>query len=82
MDYRHYRGDGVKIPAWLHRHAHKLRRLGVILLLAGISLPWLILIKLLKSSFFLNILAYSLILLGPILYLIGMVFDNLIDRSQ
>ena len=82
MDYRNYRGDGIKVPTWLHRHAHRLRQAGVVMVIAGISLPWLILLKLVKSSFLTNILAFALILLGPIAFLVGMVFDNLIDRSD
>jgi hypothetical protein len=61
---------------------HKLRPLGTILLLTGAAIPFLILIKLLRSTYFLNILAFALILLGPILYLIGLAFDTHADRSR
>jgi hypothetical protein len=82
MDYRNYRGDGIKIPPKIRRYLHKLRPVGVVLMLCGIAIPMLILLKILESTLFINILAYTLILGGPILYLVGMIFDTVVDRSQ
>ncbi len=82
MDYRYFQGDPRWIPNKIRRHLHKLRRVGVILLLTGIAIPWLIMTKVLESTFLANFAAYGLMLLGPILYLIGMVYDTWGDRSQ
>ena len=82
MDYRNYRGDGFKIPPKIRPHLHKLRQVGVALMLSGLAIPMLIMIKILGSSFLANFLAFFLMLLGPILYLIGMVFDNYVDRTK
>jgi predicted membrane channel-forming protein YqfA (hemolysin III family) len=82
MDYRYYRGDGPKIPPKLIPYLHRLRLVGTVLMACGLAMPMLILIHLLKSTYLLDILAFVLILLGPILYLIGMVFDNYVDRTK
>jgi hypothetical protein len=82
MDYRNYRGDGFKIPSKVLPHLHKLRQMGVALMVSGLAIPMLIILKILESTFFANILAFVLVLLGPILYLVGMVFDNYVDRSK
>jgi len=82
MDYRYFQDDGTWIPKKLRRHLHKLRRVGVVLMLTGIAIPFLIMIKLLESTFLANFLAYGMMLLGPILYLIGLVFDTYADRSK
>ena len=82
MDYRHYRGDEIKIPPKFRRYLHLLRPVGLILGIAGTIVPFLILIKILKSTFFINFLAYTFLVLFPIFYLIGMAFDNLVDRTK
>lgn len=82
MDYRYYRGDGPRIPLKVRRFLHRLRPVGVLFLVGGILIPLLILIKVLPSTYFINFLAFGLMLSGPILYLVGMVFDNYIDRAE
>jgi hypothetical protein len=82
MDYRNYPGDGFKIPPNIRPHLHKLCQVGVALMVSGLAVPMLIILKLLESTFFANILAFVLMLLGPILYLVGMVFDNYVDRTK
>jgi hypothetical protein len=82
MDYRHYRGEGIKIPPEIRRHLHKLRPVGVVCLLAGVAIPGLIVIKLLESTFLINFLAYTLMVLGPIFYLVGLANDSYADRSE
>jgi hypothetical protein len=82
MDYRNYRGDGFKIPSKIRPYLNKLRQVGVVLMVSGLAIPMLILLKILGSSFFVNFLAFFLMLLGPILYLVGMVFDNYVDRTK
>ena len=82
MDYRDSRGDGFKIPSKIRPHLHKLRHVGVALMVSGLAIPMLIILKILESTFFANFLSFTLMLLGPILYLVGMVFDNYVDRSK
>ena len=81
MDYRYYRGDEPKIPPKIRRYMHLLRPVGVVFLLTGIVIPMLILVKVLASTYFVNFLAFGLLLLGPVLYLVGMVFDSFVDRA-
>ena len=82
MDYHYYRGDEPKIPPKLRRYMHLLRPVGVVLMVTGIVIPMLILVKVLGSTYFVNFLSFGLMLLGPALYLVGMVFDNFVDRAQ
>ena len=81
MDYRYYRGDGLKIPPKIRRYLHRLRLAGVVFMVSGILIPLLIIVKILKSTYFVNFLAFALLLLGPVLYLVGMVYDNYVDRA-
>ena len=82
MDYRHDSGDGVIIPPKLKHYLHLLRPVAVILAVADIIIPLLMLMGIVKSTFFTNFLIASFIVLFPTLYLIGMAFDNYIDRTQ
>lgn len=82
MDYRHFREDRFRVPAAIRRHLHKLRQVGLALMAAGLAIPFLILVKALKSTVLANGFALGGILLGPILYLVGMVFDTYVDRSK
>lgn len=81
MDYRHFRDERFRVPAGVRRHLHKLRRVGLVLMVSGMAVPMLILVKALKSTVLANVFAFGAILLGPILYLVGMVFDTYVDRS-
>jgi hypothetical protein len=51
------------------------------MLLGGVVLPWLMVLHILESTFFWNFLATGLTSLGIMLVIIGVVFDNLIDRG-
>jgi hypothetical protein len=82
MDYRDYHDDGFKIPPKIRPHLHKLRHVGSVLIVSGLAIPIFIILKILESTLFANILAFVLMLLGPILYLVGMVFDNYVDRTK
>ena len=82
MDYRYYRGDETKIPPKLKRYLHLLRPVGVIFAVAGIIIPLLMLMGIVKSTFFVNFLTCAFIVLFPICYLIGMAYDNNVDRTQ
>jgi len=82
MDYRNYRGDESLIPPKLRRYLHYLRPVGVVFCICGIIIPFLTLLQLIKSSYFINFLAFGLLLLGPIFYLIGRSFDSFVDRVK
>jgi len=82
MDYRYYRGDGPKKPSKWTKHIHKLRYVGTGMMLIGVIIPWLLILHILKSTFFINFLATGLIFLGAMFVIIGLVFDNLIDRAD
>jgi len=49
--------------------------LGFILMLLGIIFPFLMVMKILESTFFLNFFSYTLSLLGMILGIIGIAYD-------
>ena len=81
MDYRYYRGDGPKIPSKWKKHIHLLRYIGTAMLLGGVVLPWLMVLHILESTYFWNFLATGLTTLGIMAVLIGVVFNNLVDRG-
>lgn len=82
MDYRYYRGDGPQLPPKLTKHIYKLRYVGTVMLIAGVVLPFLMTIHVFKSTFFLNFLTTILTTLGMTFVVVGLVFDNLIDRAE
>ena len=83
MDYRNYRGESpINLPPWLKKHFHKLRSIGTGLLIFGALGPFLIVIKVIPSTFGFNAITYVSMFLGGVLFLVGLIFDNLIDRSE
>jgi hypothetical protein len=82
MDYRNYRGDLPELPPCLTRHLHKLRWLGGVMVLSTPVIGWLTVLKIIQISFFWYILAGLNMFFGIILFSIGLVFDNPIDRSK
>lgn len=49
--------------------------IGFILMVLGIVFPFLMVMKILESTFFLNFFSYTLSLLGMILGIIGIAFE-------
>jgi hypothetical protein len=82
MDYRNYRGEEPLIPPKLRRYLHFLRPVGVFFSICGLILPFLTLLRLIESTYFINFLTFFLLLLGPIFYLVGSSFDSYVDRVK
>jgi hypothetical protein len=83
MDYRNYRGESpINLPPRLKKHMHKLRPIGTGLLLFGAVGPFFMVIKLVPSSFAFNVITYVSMFLGGVSFLVGLIFDNLVDRSE
>ena len=82
MDYRNYRGDPPKLPPWLTRHLHLLRWLGGVMVFTAPVIGWLSVLKILQISFSWYFLGVCNMGVGMILFIIGLVFDNSIDRSK
>ena len=81
MDYRYYRGDGPKLPTKWKKHIHALRYIGTVMLIAGVVIPWLMVLHILESTFFWNFLSSGLTVVGMMAVLVGVIFNNLIDRG-
>jgi hypothetical protein len=81
MDYRYYRGDGPKISSKWIKHIHLLRYIGTGMLLGGVILPWLMVLHMLESTYFWNFLSAILTVVGMMAVVIGVVFNNMIDRG-
>jgi hypothetical protein len=62
--------------------AHLLLGLGVFLMLLGIALPFLIVIQVLKSSFFLNFFSYGASVAGLALGTIGFALWSKTARKE
>jgi len=81
MDYRYYRGDGPKIPSKWRKYVHLMRYIGTGMLIFGVLIPWLIILDFFPSTFFWNFLSSGLTVVGMMSVVIGMIFNNLIDRG-
>ncbi len=81
MDYRYYRGDGPKLPAKWRKYIHLLRYVGTGMMIGGVVLPWLMVLHILRSTFFWSFLSSVLLVVGMMAVLIGIVFNNLVDRG-
>jgi predicted membrane channel-forming protein YqfA (hemolysin III family) len=83
MDYQHYRGETlIAIPHRIRRRLHLLRYVGLACFAVSIAIPMLILMRVIQSTFLASFLTWTLITLGPALFLVGMIFNNIIDRSR
>ncbi len=82
MDYRYYRGDRPKLPGWLRRHLHKLRYIGAIMMVSTPIIGWLTVLKIINITFFWYLFAIFCQGVGILFYIIGLTFNNLIDKSQ
>jgi hypothetical protein len=82
MDYSNFDRGRPRLPAFIRRNMRYLRPVGLVFCAIGLLLPLLILVKVLTSTFLLNILAYFLLVLGPASYLVGLAFDGYVDRAE
>jgi len=81
MDYRNFENGRPATPPRLRRHLRKLRPVGIFVTVVSVAIPFLTVLKILKSTYFLNIFAYILIVIGPIMYLVGLAYDSYVDRA-
>ncbi len=65
------------ISSW---HPWKIILLGIIMMLISIALPLLMVLHLIRSTFFLNFLAFVLSVSGMLIGFIGMVFYVKLNR--
>ena len=82
MEYRNYRSDGPRIPPKFRRYLHMLCPLRSILTVSAIAIPFLAILKIPKITILGNHLAFFLILLGLIFYLMGLPYVTYIDRTS
>jgi membrane protein implicated in regulation of membrane protease activity len=66
----------LKLQPW------KMIALGGAMMLVSMVLPWLMVMQILRSTFFLNFLAYGLSVAGMLIGFIGMVSIVKIRRTQ
>jgi len=60
----------------------KMIALGGVMMLVSMVLPWLMVLQIVRSTFFLNFLAYGLSVAGMLIGFIGMVSIVKIRRTQ
>lgn len=82
MDYRNFDRGRALLPSFIRRNARYLRPIGIILCVIGLGLPFLMVIKILQSSYVLNFLSYICLFLGPLAVLVSLAFDGYVDRSE
>jgi hypothetical protein len=81
MDYRH-ETDRPALPPRIYRHLRKLKPVGILFMITGVLMAFLMVLKIIHSTYIFNFLSYTLMLIGPVCYLIGMVYDTYVDRSS
>lgn len=81
MDYRHYRGEGPKLSNKWKKFIHLLRYVGTGMLLSGILIVWLEVVRVIESTYAWNFISSAFLMLGPMLILIGVAWNTLIDRG-
>ncbi len=81
MDYRYYRGDGPKISEKLQKFIHLLRYVGTGMLVLGLVITWLEVIHVIESTYAWNFLSAGFLVLGPMLLIIGVAWNTLVDRG-
>ena len=74
------RSDNLK--KWVGRNAYRLQGLGAVMMIIGPIIPFLNVIKVIPASYGLGLVSWLLMFLGGSFYIIGMVWDNLVDRSE
>lgn len=82
MDYRNYDQGRPVLPAFILRHTRHLKPLGLVFCSLGLLFPFLMVVRLLHSTYFLNFMSYLFLLVGPILYLLGYALDGYLDRPK
>ncbi len=81
MDYRNFDHGRPSIPPRIRRHLRRLKPVGILVMVCGVVIPFLTVLKILTSTYFLNFFAFILMVLGPIMYLVGLTFDSYVDRA-
>jgi predicted membrane channel-forming protein YqfA (hemolysin III family) len=67
---------------WTRRNIYRLQHLGALMMIIGPVIPFLNVIKVIPASYGLGLVSWLLMFLGGTAYIIGMVWDNLVDRSE
>jgi hypothetical protein len=60
----------------IHPHLYKLKYVGAALVVFAAAGPMLILMRLFENSFALSLAVYLSLVFGPLLYIIGYIYDN------
>lgn len=66
----------IAIRRRIHPHIYKLKYLGTAMVLFGAAGPMMILMKMFANTLSINVIVFMSIVLGPIFYIIGYVYDN------
>ena len=81
MDYRYYQGERSELSKKAQKYIHILRYVGGILIVLAILIPFLTVTRLIESSYFSNFVTVLSMILGPMLTIIGVAWNTLIDRG-
>ena len=72
----------LKIVAWARRSGRKLRWIGGGLALFSAIAPWLLVLEIIESTYFICFLIYFCMVLGMGLSVVGLLYDNFVDLSK
>jgi hypothetical protein len=72
MDYRYYQGDPlIKFPPWMRTLAPWFKSIGIGMCIFSLVFPFLMIIHVIESTFFLNCLAFVFNTYGILLWVYG-----------
>ncbi|MBI3158816.1 MAG: hypothetical protein HYZ26_04375 [Chloroflexi bacterium] len=60
----------------IHPHLYKLKYIGASMVIFAAAGPMLILMRMFTNTLTLNVVIFMCMVLGPIIYIIGYVYDN------
>ncbi|TAK13263.1 MAG: hypothetical protein EPO32_05935 [Anaerolineae bacterium] len=66
----------VAIRRKIHPHIYKLKYLGAAMVIFGAAGPMMILMKMFENTLSINMFVFMCIVMGPIVFIIGYVYDN------
>jgi hypothetical protein len=81
VDYRYYRGERSEFSKKAQKYIHLLRYIGGVLIALAVLIPFLTATRVIEASYLSNFFTVISMILGPMLTIIGVAWNTLIDRG-
>ncbi len=70
----------LRILEFVQLNGRKVRNIGIGLCVFSAVAPWLMVLKLIPTTYWLCLVVYISMVLGMCLFFVGMIYDNYFDR--